>query len=359
MSDYLNWLALARAQLTGNNARKLLDRFKTPAEILNQSASSIKSWHLSDVQTQKLTHPDWRAIETTLAWAQARDQHLVTPDCDTYPALLKEIADPPLVLHVLGDVTLLEKPQIAIIGTRKPTPRAKGRASAFAKDLASLGLVITSGLATGIDGAAHAGALQTGKTLAVMGTGIDQIYPRYHQKLAEEIIQSGALISELPLGHPPTREAFPRRNRIISGLSLGTLIVEAALKSGSLITARLAMEQGRDVFAMPGSIDNVQSKGCHHLIKQGAKLVESLKDIADELLSVLQCKPNFAQNEQNLANNQEDSSPLLRLFCDNNPVSTDDLQANSSLSAENLNQALLDLELKGIIKRVPGGYTLL
>jgi len=213
---------------------------------------------------------------------QAR--HILTLHDPAYPALLKEIADPPPLLFVRGDPAVLSRPQLGIVGSRNPTPGGRSLAEDFARSLSRCGLVVTSGMALGIDAAGHRGALRGGgTTLAVAGTGPDRIYPARHRDLARAIVEQGAIISEFAPGTPALPSNFPRRNRIISGLSLGVLVVEAACRSGSLITARLAAEQGREVFALPGSIHNPLARGCHHLIRQGAKLVEDIEDIVEEL----------------------------------------------------------------------------
>lgn len=232
----------------------------------------------------------WPERDGVLKWLQGNPtRQLLALGQDTYPYLLSEISDPPLLLYLQGDGELLHKPQLAIVGARRPTAIGLSDARAFAGALTELGWTITSGLAEGIDAAAHQGALQAnGKTLAVLGTGIDRCYPAHHKSLQQAVADAGLLVSEYPLGTPPRGPNFPRRNRIVSGLSVGLLVVEAALKSGSLISARLASEQGREVFAIPGSIHQAQSKGCHQLIKQGAKLTETVMDMHEELSHWLQ-----------------------------------------------------------------------
>ncbi len=228
---------------------------------------------------------NWSAVEQDLRWAEKPNCHLLTLTDPAYPALLRQTTTLPPVLFVHGNVTLLSTPQIAIVGSRYPSPEGLENARRFAYSFSAEGITVTSGLALGIDGAAHHGALQnTGRTLAVMGHGLDHIYPMRHRALADRILeQGGGLVSEFPLGVKPVAAYFPQRNRIISGLSLGTLVVEAALRSGSLITARFALEQGREVFAIPGSVHSPLTKGCHALIRQGAKLVEVANDVLEEL----------------------------------------------------------------------------
>ncbi len=232
----------------------------------------------------------WPERDIVLAWLQENpSRQLLALGQENYPYLLSEISDPPLLLYLQGDAELLHKPQLAIVGARRPTAMGLSDARAFAGALTELGWTITSGLAEGIDAAAHQGALQAnGKTLAVLGTGLDRCYPARHKSLQQAVAEAGLLVSEYPLGTPPRGPNFPRRNRIVSGLSVGLLVVEAALKSGSLISARLASEQGREVFAIPGSIHQSQSKGCHQLIKQGAKLTETVMDMHEELSHWLQ-----------------------------------------------------------------------
>lgn len=232
----------------------------------------------------------WPERDTVLAWLEGNPtRQLLALGQDNYPYLLSEISDPPLLLYLQGDAELLHRPQLAIVGARRPTAMGLSDARAFAGALTELGWTITSGLAEGIDAAAHQGALQAkGKTLAVLGTGLDRCYPAHHKSLQQAVADAGLLVSEYPLGTPPRGPNFPRRNRIVSGLSVGLLVVEAALKSGSLISARLASEQGREVFAIPGSIHQAQSKGCHQLIKQGAKLTETVMDMHEELSHWLQ-----------------------------------------------------------------------
>jgi len=240
-------------------------------------------------------HGEWKERDQLLHWL-AYDQHqILTLGHSGYPELLQQIADPPLMLYLAGDVELLQRPQLAIVGSRKPTIEGFNDARRFAGALSELGWCITSGLAEGIDAAAHQGCLQAnGKTLAVLGTGIDRVYPRSNQPLYEQIYHQGLLISEFPLGTAPRGHNFPKRNRIVAGLSVGVLVVEAALKSGSLISARLACESGREVFAIPGSIHQAQYKGCHQLIKQGAKLTETIQDIHEELAHWLQLPESYS-----------------------------------------------------------------
>lgn len=274
---------------------------------------------------------------------------VLTLDDNHYPELLYNTSSPPPLLTVRGDLTVLELPQIAMVGTRRPTAGGGELARSFAGFLANAGFAITSGLALGIDTCAHRGALEAeGITLAVLGTGLDRIYPARNRALAEEIVAAGgALISEFLPGTPPEAKNFPRRNRVISGLSLGTMVVEAAVKSGSLITARYALEQEREVFAVPGSIHNPMSRGCHALIKSGAKLVESAEDIVEELGAGLAFKQ---QQCDSFAGDDAQEHWLLK-HMGYDPVSVDELCQRSGASASTIASALLDLELDGVIEQ--------
>jgi DNA processing protein len=308
----------------------------------------------------------------TLEWLQAANgpgRCVITLGDADYPAPLLDIPDPPLMLYALGQTaqlaTLRAQQALAIVGSRNPTPQGAENARAFACSLAASGLTVVSGLALGVDGAAHEGALQgalqsgfqagaTGQlaTIAVVGTGLDRVYPRQHRELAHRIAQNGLILSEYPLGTPPLSPNFPRRNRLISGLSQATLVVEAALQSGSLITAKQALEQGRDVMAIPGSIHSTQAKGCHALIKQGAKLVESAQDVLEELRM-----PNaLAQTPSALSAADEDvpEDELMRVL-GHDPVSLDALQARCGWTTARLQAQLLELELMGQVGRLPGG----
>lgn len=304
---------------------------------------------------------DWSRVDLDLAWLQGKDCHILTPHHSAYPFLLKETHGAPPVLFVQGNVKLLARPQIAIVGSRNPTPIGLENAMKFAHHFSSVGFTVTSGLAIGVDGAAHKGAfLGVGNTIAVLGNGLDTIYPALHRTLAHEIIDNGgALVSEFPIGTPPLHTHFPRRNRIISGLSVGILVVEATLNSGSLITAKAALDQGREVFAIPGSIHNPLAKGCHALIREGAKLVESAEDVTEELGEILKyvirSKEELANKpalETNLASTEE--ALLSQVGYDCTPV--DVVVMRTGLTAKAVSIMLLELELKGLVVSVPGGY---
>ncbi len=286
------WIALWRTSGVGPKSfSKLLSNIGNPATVLSSNISTIIQAGIPE----KLAHTildsknNQEVAASDIEWLNAADNHhIITIECNEYPDLLKRISDPPPLLYVHGKLSLLKDPQIAIVGSRNPTQGGTNNAFEFAKHLGQTGFCITSGLALGIDGAAHDGALEANApTIAVIATGIDRVYPAKHREMAHKIADNGAIVTEFPIGTQPKSGNFPRRNRIISGLSYGTLVVEAAQKSGSLITARLAMEQNREVFAIPGSIHNPLARGCHLLIKQGVKLVETAQDILEEMASVI------------------------------------------------------------------------
>lgn len=366
------WIALnAMQSLSFGKIKKCIKQFGNVKAIFNTSESDLLQFGLTKKQAAKIAAFNFNKIEKDLQWLQATDHHIILFDDERYPSLLKEIKDPPILLYAIGNINLLNKPQLAIVGSRKPTPFGERTAFDFASVLAQTGLVITSGLALGVDAASHRGAIATtSQTIAVLGTGLDRIYPSRHKALAQSIVQSGGLLlSEFALSTPPLRENFPRRNRIISGLSLGVLVVEAALKSGSLITARLAAEQGREVFALPGSIRNTQAKGCHHLIRDGAVLVESVEDICTELTTLLTHQHTIclekAQNQAKItqpsketldfSHLEKDDIALLKLITEE-PISVDQLIIQSRLSTSQVADSLLKLELDKVVKVTAGGY---
>lgn len=289
-------------------------------------------------------------IKDALDWRKQPDHYLLTLDDDAYPPLLKEIDNPPILLYVMGQVELLKDPQLAIVGSRNCSKYGKTIAEDFATHLSEVGLTITSGLASGIDKAAHVGALSAsndGKTIAVVATGLDRVYPASNRELAHRIVQKGAIVSEYPLGTKPLAYHFPERNRIIAGLSIGTLVVEAASKSGSLITARLAMEQGREVFAVPGSINSAQSKGCHQLIRQGAKLVESGEHILEDLASLVSLTLEIGNPENETHKSSEEG---LLAWIEYDPISLDELVVLSRWPVSSIQSELMILELEGKIE---------
>ena len=358
------WLRLLQTPGIGpETARKLLAAFGPPQAIWNESPAAWQSVVGARTAQAMANEPDGylALLETTWQWLSKDPQTraIVTLGDADYPAALLKTADPPALLYATGRIDQLRRLQpaqaLAIVGSRNPTPQGAQNARDFARHLAASGLTIVSGLALGIDGAAHEGALDGAApgqlaTVAVVGTGLDRVYPARHQPLARRIAQQGLILSEYPLGTPPLNANFPRRNRIISGLSQGTLVVEAALESGSLITARQALEQGREVLAIPGSIHSPQSKGCHALIKQGAKLVESAQDVLEEL----RVPDPFAQVPLALDTPAAVDGGLLALL-GHDPVGLDALQARSGLDTAHLQAELLDLELAGQVERLPGG----
>jgi len=348
------WLSLSLTRgLGAESARRLLKEFGSPDAVFTASINSLKSVVKSDVAAEISTGIAEDAIASTLAWLEDPNNHILTLADDDYPQALLNIPDPPLLLYVKGRPDLLNRAALAVVGSRNATPQGIGNAEAFAKALSDAGLCIISGMAHGIDAAAHRGALRgQGSSIAIVGTGLDKVYPAANRELAHELAQRGALISEFPLGTPPLAANFPRRNRLISGMSAGCLVVEAGLQSGSLITARLALEQGRDVFAIPGSIHAPQSKGCHVLLKQGAKLVETAQDILEELSGLFPTPAhNTSANRGDILN--PNSALLDHIGFD--PVDVDTLRARSGLTIGELSAMLLTLELEGLISTLPGG----
>lgn len=354
------WLAILRAPGIGPiRYQKLLKQFGSPSQILRAKPIELAALKIPNKSINALQNPDWQQIEKDLRWQEQKNCYVISRADPHYPALLNEIPDPPPLLFFRGRLDVLHLPQIAIVGSRNASQSGLNNARRFASDLCQSGLSITSGLALGIDASAHLGALDSqGPTLAVMGTGPDSVYPRRHKTLAQNICEHGGLISEFPPGTQPLAENFPRRNRIISGLSLGTLVIEATPKSGSLITAHLATDQGREVFAVPGSIHNPTSRGCHMLIRQGAKLVESIQDILEELpIEIRTSLP--VSNEKNDTNIKHDANTLKLLsVLDYDPLSIDTLIKTSQLTPEAVSSILLTLELQDLVNVMPGGlYT--
>ena len=393
------WLRLTLTPGVGNGtARKLLGAFGLPQAIFEQALGALQQVaNTTQAQALRSLPPELDGLlNTTWDWLQqdsvdgVRRQVVVLGDV-AYPQALLSLDDPPLMLYLLGSagfgsnqpVVLTNSTHdainkianerlidpalsLAVVGSRNPTPQGAANARLFAKAMAQTGLTVVSGLALGIDAAAHEGALEgaaanpaCGATVAVVGTGLDRVYPRAHRDLAHRIARNGLLVSEYPLGTPPLTANFPKRNRLIAGLANGTLVVEAALKSGSLITARLTTEQGKEVFAIPGSIHAAQSRGCHALIKQGAKLVESAHDILEELkwpLHQLGAIYSIASSADRISTSDhfDDNSVLLNAL-GFDPVGLDALQARCGLEAAELQAQLLCLELDGKVARLPGG----
>ncbi len=355
------WLRLLLTPGVGSGAaRKLLAAFGLPQDVFDQDPAAWRAV-VGERLASALEHPpaEWEAeVDRLQAWLAAADEgqrHVLTLGDARYPGSLLQMADPPVLLYVQGDVQALHHPRcLAIVGSRNPTPQGETNARQFAHALGQAGVCVISGLALGVDGAAHEGALQAGApTVAVVGTGLDRVYPKRHLSLAHRIVEArGAIVSEYPLGTPPLSPHFPQRNRIIAGLAQGTLVVEAAVQSGSLITARLAAEQGREVFAIPGSIHSPQARGCHALIRQGAKLVESAQDILEDLQMAA---PSHADGETAVSSDSSDGSDPLLGAMGYDPVSLDALQARTGLDTARLQARLLELELQGDVARLPGG----
>ena len=370
-AELSGWLRLALTPGIGDGAaRRLLAAFGLPEGIFAQTEAALRQV-VSPAQAEALRQPPAglpALVDQTHQWLQLCEdegvtRRLVTLGDAGYPASLLETADPPLMLHVLGaeafDLTQLAH-SIAVVGSRNPTPQGASNARAFGRALGEAGLPVVSGLALGVDGAAHQGALDAADaagggprlaTVAVVGTGLDRVYPARHRDLAHRIARQGLIVSEFLLGTPPLTQNFPKRNRLIAGLARGTLVVEAALQSGSLITARLASEQGKEVFAIPGSIHSPQSRGCHALIRQGAKLVESVADILEELRPVAAPAPGSSAAP---ASASAGDDPLLEAL-GFDPVSLDALSARTGWSAAALQARLLEFELDGRVARLPGG----
>ncbi|MDP8184603.1 DNA-processing protein DprA [Phocoenobacter skyensis] len=338
-------------------------------EFCDYDKTQLRQIGWNEKQIQRWFHPDRKKIEEVLAWQEDDNNHLLTLFDETYPFLLRQISTAPPLLFFKGDQAVLSEPQIAIVGSRDYSHYGEYWAKHFSSELVKNNIVVTSGLAIGIDGFCHQQVVkEKGKTIAVLGSGLNKTYPARHKKLSEQILeQGGALVSEFFPNQPPLAENFPRRNRIISGLSLGTLVVEATIKSGSLITARYALEQGREVFAVPNSVQDPYAQGCHQLIKEGALLVDCVEDILNAIERQFQptTKPviqntlfenskveNFAKNDPNLTACQQQILSKLSL----EPISADDLAEACEMSIETLLIELLTLELEGIVKQVSGGY---
>ncbi|MGB9087659.1 MAG: DNA-processing protein DprA [Candidatus Aquirickettsiella gammari] len=395
------WLALYTIPRCGlTTVLTLLKTFLTPKEILLASREALLNAGASASLINYLHHPDWKSVELCLRWLE-KPQRYILPWGDTrYPMLLREIPYPPLILFVTGELSVLQQRQLAIVGARYPSPTGLEIAYQFANELSERGFAITSGLARGIDGAAHQGALAAnGTTIAVLGSGLDNIYPNCHQSLAQTILKKGGvLLSEFLPCSLPKAAHFPRRNRIISGLSLGVIVIEASLKSGSLITAAYALEQGREVFALPGSIRNSLSQGCHALLKEGATLIENCEDVVQglsflsnliskrmvgnkalfdkstkKLVSTVEQGHEFIghnKGQDRVLNKTDELNPAQRLdiaTLDSQDIklveclgfettSVDTLIARTGLRVDKLLARLLTLELQGYISVVPGGY---
>lgn len=377
--DLAAWLQLVLTDGVGpQTARELLARFGLPSQILAAGFSALQKCVPEKIALALSGAPDpvmQSRIEQTLAWAAIPGNQILTLADETYPRALLSIADPPPLLYGKGRTELLNRPGVAIVGSRNATAQGMQNAERFAQTLSAAGLCVISGLALGIDAAAHTGACSAvaehGSTIAITGTGLDLVYPARHRTLAHRIAEQGCLLSEYPLGTPAIASNFPRRNRLISGLSSGVLVVEAALQSGSLITARSALEQGRDVFAIPGSIHSPLAKGCHQLIRQGAKLVESAQDILEELKITL-ADDGGSSSVSAVSSPADDAAvkavppalPASRLdlsaqkvvqAAGHDPTSVDQIASRTGLPASDIQAALLSLELEGQFERLADG----
>ena len=364
MNDFLHDLLILfhAPGITANVLAELLIYFPNIAAITRAKPDALKHCRLKNKTIAAITQPNRRLIEADLAWAEQPGHHIISLADSDYPIALPHVKSPPLLLYIKGNPALLHSPQIAIVGSRNPSHAGREHAQHFAHDLCQAGLTVTSGMALGIDTAAHRGALQAkGNTIAVLGSGLESIYPKRNLPLSREIAASGALISEYPLRATPLPAYFPQRNRIIAGLSQATLVVEAALKSGSLITAHLAADQGKEVFAIPSSIHNPLARGCHHLIKEGAKLVETVTDITQELTEV----PKGANQALTSPLKQFDLQPYPELDrtdrylldCVGFEATTvDQLVIRTGNTVGAVVAGLLTLETSGLIRKTASGY---
>jgi DNA processing protein len=357
------WFVLAKAHIGTESLRELLLQHGSAERIVALKGRELRKAGLTDAARNAIANPDEAAIAKDLAWLASSDNHIIHPQSEFWPELYRELADAPTLLYVRGNREALHLPALSIVGSRNPTRGGVLNAYEFARHLGGAGFCIVSGLAQGIDTAAHKGALDANAiTIAVLGHGIDRVYPAANHELAHRIAREGALISEYPLGSHPRRVHFPERNRLISGLCLGTLVVEAAKRSGSLITARLAAEQGREVFAIPGSIHNALSRGCHQLIRQGAKLVESADDIVSELGPLV---AHLMQNSQVPSARPVPREPVapqhdadyekLISALGHDPATVDELARQSGLTIGQVSSMLLILELEGEIEALNSG----
>ncbi|UVW29391.1 DNA-processing protein DprA [Massilia sp. H6] len=351
-----DWIRLEQASGVGcRTANLLLGAFGSPSAILRAGYTALAAQVAAPVAAALCApvSPDLaQLLDATADWLAQPQRHIVTLHDPEYPALLRHIPDPPLLLYITGRRELLAAPMVAVVGSRNASAQGRANAEGFAQSLSEAGLCVVSGLALGIDTAAHEGALRSaGSTIAVIGTGIDRIYPARNRALAHRIAQAGCIVSEYPLGTPPLAGNFPRRNRIISGMSAGVLVIEAAAQSGSLITAQLAAEQGREVFALPGSIHSALAKGCHQLIREGARLVETV----DEVLEAIQASPMVAPQLRHAAQDVPAGTEALLAALGHDPVGPDELLGRWQGDAASLASDLLALELAGLVERLPGG----
>ena len=351
-----DWIRLEGTASVGcRTGRLLLDVFGSPAAIFRASHAALAA-HVPAAQAAALCAPVSselaRQIELTLAWLSGANRHLLTLHDTDYPQSLRHIPDPPLLLYLHGQRALLSSPMIAVVGSRNASTQGRANAAGFAESLSHAGLCVVSGMALGIDTAAHEGALRgPGSTIAVIGTGADRVYPARNRPLAHRIADEGCILSEYTLGTPPVAGNFPRRNRIISGMAAGVLVIEAAAQSGSLITAQMAAEQGREVFALPGSIHSALTKGCHRLIREGAQLVETV----DEVLTAMRVSPLAALPQAAVSHVPGHDDAVLLGALGHEPVALDELLTRLALDPGMLGARLLELELAGLVTRLPGG----
>lgn len=360
------WLALQHAPgLGARRIRRLLDRFGDAQAVCDAPASTLADAGVNGETAAFLRAPDSAELQADLAWLAVAGHHLVTCQSEAYPERLGQVEDAPPMLFALGDVRLLNDPQIAVVGARRPTPGGLENARVFAATLARAGLLVSSGLAKGVDTCAHEAALEVGApTLAVVGTGLDLVYPAENQELAQRIARHGVLVSEFSCGARARPSHFPRRNRILSALSLGVLVIEAGARSGALITARLACEQGREVFATPGAIRNPLAYGCHRLIQQGAKLAQAPADVLEELGGAVRAAPSrraapalaVAPAATAAMRLSEEQRRLLDAM-GYDSITVDELVERCALSVAEVSSMLLMLELEGCVASGDGAYT--
>ncbi|MFD2179115.1 DNA-processing protein DprA [Veronia pacifica] len=358
MNELESWIRLSAVPRLGGRKIGLLLSRASPSQLIAMSADSLRGLGLTDVQIASLHQDESVAWQKCRRWLDNPHHHILTLTDNRYPYLLRQIPSPPPLLFIKGNPDVLSLPQIAVVGSRNASHEGLALARKFGAELASNNLVVTSGLALGIDGRAHRGVLDVdGTTIAVLGSGLENVYPAHHIELAGEIIERGALVSELWPWSPPRAAFFPKRNRIISGLSSGVLVVEAAFKSGSLITARCALEQGRDVFALPGSIHNPHAQGSNGLIKQGAYLVESIDDVLSQTGILSNCAINhLIEVAPGIEQQEELPFPHLLANVGNEATCVDVLAEICDQPVHEIMMQLLELELQGFVSAVPGGY---
>jgi len=361
-AELRSWLALSHINISSQKLAQFFEQYSSITQLFELSEKQLVQLGFRQGLKARLEAIDEATIDNNLAWFDSDNKHLIPFTSNDYPDFLRQIDSAPKLLFVQGNKALLKQHQIAIVGSRNPSPQGKNNAAEFAKTLARAGAVIISGMALGVDGYAHQAVLDEKlPTIAVAGTGLDRVYPAKHKDMAQQIVEHGALVSEFALGTGVRATHFPARNRIISGMSLGTLVVEAAIKSGSLITARLAMEQGREVFAIPGSIHNPLARGCHYLIKQGVKLVETAEEIIEELGALAMWQSDLLSGQEGAENETQDfeideeyQELLSHIDYDATPM--DKIIERSGLEIDVVSHMLLLLELNDHIVSVAGGY---